>query len=159
LCHESGGCSHAIGKSPCILSKSLGAKNLPLSIYEKECLAIILAFEKWNTYLQHSKFTIHTNKSSPIHFDEDKFNNPTRHKEFFKLMELQYKILYKKGQQTKQQMHYLGDHTTSVCALFVSEAEEEMGMESELKRKEAKFNKENADTNLYAMEEVDVAKL
>jgi hypothetical protein len=41
----------------------------------------------------------------------------------------------------------------------VSEAEEEMGMESELKRKEAKFNKENADPNLYAMEEVDVAKL
>jgi hypothetical protein len=36
--------------------------------------------------------------------------------------------------------------------------EEEMGMESEMKRKEDKFNKENADPD-YAMEEDDVVKL
>lgn len=37
--------------------------------------------------------------------------------------------------------------------------EEEMGLEAELKRKEADFNKENADPDLSAMEEDDVAKL
>jgi len=33
------------------LSKPLGPKNLGLSVYEKECLAILLAIDKWRSYL------------------------------------------------------------------------------------------------------------
>jgi hypothetical protein len=35
------------------LSKALGPRNQALSVYEKECLAILLAIDKWRPYLQH----------------------------------------------------------------------------------------------------------
>lgn len=39
------------------ISKALAPKNLGLSIYEKEFLAIIHAIEKWRSYLLHNQFT------------------------------------------------------------------------------------------------------
>lgn len=33
------------------VNRALGAKNLGLSTYEKECLAIILAVDEWRPYL------------------------------------------------------------------------------------------------------------
>jgi hypothetical protein len=42
------------------LSKALGKKSQILSIYEKECLALILAADKWKPYLHHQPFTIAT---------------------------------------------------------------------------------------------------
>jgi hypothetical protein len=36
------------------LSKALGPKQRALSTYEKEFLAILLAMEKWRSYLQHA---------------------------------------------------------------------------------------------------------
>lgn len=35
------------------LSKALGVKAQALSTYEKECLALIMAVNKWKSYLQH----------------------------------------------------------------------------------------------------------
>jgi len=35
------------------LSKPLGIKNQALSVFEKECLAILLAIDRWRPYLQH----------------------------------------------------------------------------------------------------------
>lgn len=40
------------------LSKDVCAKNQSMSTYEKECLAIILAVDKWRSYLQHQEFII-----------------------------------------------------------------------------------------------------
>jgi hypothetical protein len=40
------------------LSQALCARNQTLSTYEKECMAIILAVNKWRAYLQHKEFTI-----------------------------------------------------------------------------------------------------
>lgn len=74
-------------------SKALGPKNQTLSTYDKECLAIILAIDKWKTYLQHRPFTIHTNQQSLVHLGDHKFNTAIQQKAFFKLMGLQYKIL------------------------------------------------------------------
>jgi hypothetical protein len=42
------------------LSKALSPRSQTMSTYEKECLAIILAVEKWKAYLQHREFTILT---------------------------------------------------------------------------------------------------
>jgi hypothetical protein len=79
------------------LSKALGVKNQTLSIYDKECLAILIAIEKWKTYLQHRPFTIFTDQKSLIHLGSNKINTTVQRKAFFKLMGFQYKIMYKKG--------------------------------------------------------------
>jgi hypothetical protein len=79
------------------LGKALGPKNQSLSIYDKECLAIVLALERWKSYLQHKAFTVYTDQRSLIHLGDHKFNTPIQQKAFFKLMGFQYKILYKKG--------------------------------------------------------------
>ena len=55
------------------LSKALGPKAQGLPTYEKECLAILLAVEKWKSYLQHDHFTISTDHRSLIHFQDKKF--------------------------------------------------------------------------------------
>jgi hypothetical protein len=79
------------------LSRALGPKNQALSIYDKECLAILLAIERWKTYLQHGTFVIHTDQKSLTQLGEHKFNTTIQQKAFFRLMGLQYKIVYKKG--------------------------------------------------------------
>lgn len=57
------------------LSKALSSKHLGLSTYEKELLAVLMATQKWRTYLLGQKFAIKTdhealkyfmNKSSPL---------------------------------------------------------------------------------------------
>jgi hypothetical protein len=79
------------------LSKALGKKNQALSIYDKEYLAILLAVDKWRTCLQHRSFTIHMDQRSSIHLGDHKFNTTVQQKVLFKLLGLQYKIVYKKG--------------------------------------------------------------
>lgn len=44
------------------VSKPLGVKNMGLSAYEKENLAILLAVNHWRSYLQHGTFVIFTNQ-------------------------------------------------------------------------------------------------
>jgi hypothetical protein len=83
------------------LSKALSNKSQAMSTYEKECLAIILAVDKWKPYLQQQPFTIATDQKSLIHLNEQKLTDGVQHKAFVKLMGLQYKILYKKGQDNK----------------------------------------------------------
>jgi cytoskeleton-associated protein 5 len=52
------------------LSKALGPRAQALSTYEKECLAILLAVNKWKHYLQHKEFTILTDHKSLTHLSE-----------------------------------------------------------------------------------------
>ena len=54
------------------MSKALGARNRALSIYEKECLAILLAIEKWRSYIQHQTFIIRTDHQSLQHLTEQR---------------------------------------------------------------------------------------
>jgi hypothetical protein len=83
------------------LSKALSKKAQTLSTYEKECLAIILAVDKWKAYLQHQMFTIATDQRSLIHLGEQKLLDGMYHKAFVKLLGLHYKIAYKKGLENK----------------------------------------------------------
>jgi hypothetical protein len=64
------------------LSRALGPKNQALSIYDKECLAILLAIEKWKPYLQHGSFVIHTDQKSLTQLGEHKFNTMIQQKAF-----------------------------------------------------------------------------
>lgn len=83
------------------ISKALGSKSQSLSTYEKECLAILLAIRKWRQYLQHNVFTIQTDHKSLIHLGEQQLLTGMQHKAFLKLMGLQYKLRYKKGQENQ----------------------------------------------------------
>lgn len=58
---------------------------------------MILAVEKWQPYLQHCEFTIHTDHKSLIHLEEHKISNTIQQKAFIKLLGLQYKLMYKQG--------------------------------------------------------------
>jgi transposase InsO family protein/ribosomal protein L21E len=79
------------------LSKALCPKNQTLSTYEKECMAILLAIDKWRSYLQHQEFLIRTDQKSLLHLAEQRLTTGIQHKAFVKLMGLTYKIQYKKG--------------------------------------------------------------
>jgi len=52
------------------LSKLLSGRNQGLSTYEKECMAILLAVDKWRCYLQHQQFGIKTDHKSLLFLTE-----------------------------------------------------------------------------------------
>jgi transposase InsO family protein len=79
------------------ISKALGPRNLGLSIYEKECLAILFAVDHWRSYLQHGEFLIKTDQQSLIHLDDQRVSTAWQQKALTKLLGLQYKIVYHKG--------------------------------------------------------------
>ena len=56
------------------LSKPVCAKNQGLSTYEKECMAIIMAVDKWRSYLHHQKFVIKTDHRSLLFLTERRAN-------------------------------------------------------------------------------------
>lgn len=79
------------------LSKPLCPRNQTLSVYEKECLAILMAVEKWRPYLQHRQFIIRTDHRSLLYLTEQRVTSKLQHKALVRLMDLDYKIQYKKG--------------------------------------------------------------
>lgn len=60
-------------------------------------MAIILAVEKWKSYLQHQEFTIRTDHKSLLHLTEQRVTSKIQQKAIFKLMDLQFKIVYKQS--------------------------------------------------------------
>ena len=79
------------------LSKHLCPRSQTLSVYEKECLAILMAIDRWRPYLQHKKFLIRTDHKSLLHITEQRVTSKIQHKALVKLMDLDYQIQYKKG--------------------------------------------------------------
>jgi hypothetical protein len=79
------------------LSKSLGIQNSKLSIYEKEFLAVIMAIDRWKTYLQRGPFVILTDHKSLCTLGDQQLGTELQRKAMSKLMGLQFEIRYKKG--------------------------------------------------------------
>ncbi|XP_066324466.1 uncharacterized protein [Miscanthus floridulus] len=79
------------------LSKPVCAKNQALSTYEKECMAIIMAIHKWRAYLQNQEFIIITDHRSLLHLSDQRVTTKLQQKALLKLMDLQFRIQYKKG--------------------------------------------------------------
>jgi len=70
------------------MSKALGVKAQQLSTYEKECLAVIMAFTRWKPYLQYKEFCILTNQRSLVHLGEQTLHEGLQQKAFIKLLGL-----------------------------------------------------------------------
>jgi hypothetical protein len=79
------------------VSKPLGIKTQGLSTYEKEYLAILVAVEKWRSYLQLAEFEIHTDQKALIHLNDQRLHTVWQQKVFTKLLGLRYRIVYKRG--------------------------------------------------------------
>lgn len=79
------------------LSQPLSARNTALSTYEKECMAVLLAIEKWRSYLLGQEFVIRTDHRSLQFLTEQKATTKLQQKALLKLMDLNFRIQYKKG--------------------------------------------------------------
>lgn len=77
------------------LSKAVSAKNQALSTYEKECMAIMLAVDKWRAYLQNQEFLIRTDHKSLAHITNQRVATKMQQKAILKMMDLKYKVIYK----------------------------------------------------------------
>jgi hypothetical protein len=55
------------GHPVAFVSRSLGPRNKGFSVYEKEYLAILLAMQQWQPYLQLWEFVIRTDHKSLTH--------------------------------------------------------------------------------------------
>jgi len=77
------------------LSQALSTRNFALSTYEKKCLAIILAVEKWRSYLHAIPFTIKTDHKSLLHLTDQRIHTKIQQKALLKLMDLDFTIVYK----------------------------------------------------------------
>ncbi|KAL0318287.1 UNVERIFIED_CONTAM: Retrovirus-related Pol polyprotein from transposon.6 [Sesamum angustifolium] len=83
------------------LSKALATKNLGLSTYGKEFLALLLAVTKWKHYLQGHHFIIRTDQKSLKHILDQRVDSVLQHKWITKLLGLSYEIQYKKGHENR----------------------------------------------------------
>ncbi|KAD1183178.1 hypothetical protein E3N88_43191 [Mikania micrantha] len=79
------------------ISKALSVKQLSLSVYEKELLAILMAVKQWHHYLLPRKFIIKTDQKSLKYLLTQKITTPLQQTWLAKLMGYTYEISYKKG--------------------------------------------------------------
>ena len=81
------------------MSQSLGPKNLGMSIYEKELLALVTAVTKWRHYLEGSHFIIKTDHQSLKYLLDQRITTTLQQKWLTKLLGLSYEIQYRKGKE------------------------------------------------------------
>ncbi|KAL1224617.1 putative mitochondrial protein [Cardamine amara subsp. amara] len=101
---ETDACTHGIGAvlmqnghPLAYISRHLKGKQLHLSIYEKELLAVIFAVQKWRHYLLPNHFFIKTDQRSLKYLLEQRLNTPIQQQWLPKLMEFSYEIQYRQG--------------------------------------------------------------
>ncbi|KAL0446254.1 UNVERIFIED_CONTAM: Retrovirus-related Pol polyprotein from transposon.6 [Sesamum latifolium] len=83
------------------LSKALSPRNLGLSAYEKEFLAILQAVKKWKHYLVGHHFIIRTDHQTLKHILEQKVDTALQQKWISKLLGLDYEVQYKNWRENK----------------------------------------------------------
>ena len=78
-------------------SKALGVNNQKKSIYENEFLAIMMAIDRWRSYLSRTPFVIKTDHKSLCHLGDQKLTSDLQRKAMTKLVGLQFTIQCNKG--------------------------------------------------------------
>jgi hypothetical protein len=79
------------------ISKALGPRQLNLSAYERELLAIVYAVTKWKHYLRGRRFLIRTDHSSLKFLLDHKATHEAQQVWLTKLLGFDYDIEYRKG--------------------------------------------------------------
>ena len=103
---ETDACGHGIGAvlmqeghPIAYISRHLKGKQLHLSIYEKELLAVVFAVQKWRHYLLPNHFIIKTDQKSLKYLLEQRLNTPIQQQWLPKLLEFDYEIQYRQGKE------------------------------------------------------------
>uniref|UniRef100_A0A2N9J8Y4 Reverse transcriptase n=1 Tax=Fagus sylvatica TaxID=28930 RepID=A0A2N9J8Y4_FAGSY len=87
------------GRPIAYYSQGLKGKNLFLSTYEKELLALVLSVKKWRPYLLGKPFVIKTDQQSLKHLLEQRVGTPMQQKWITKLLGYPFVLEYKKGKE------------------------------------------------------------
>lgn len=80
-------------------SHALQGRNLLLSTYEKEMLALVLAVERWRHYLLGRQFKVYTVQQSLKYLWDQKIITIARQRWLYKLMMFDFVIIYKRGKE------------------------------------------------------------
>ena len=80
-------------------SQALKGKNLALSTYEKELLALVVAVKKWRHYLLGRPFVITTDHQSLKYLLEQRVGTPAQQKWITKLLGYVFIVKYKHGKE------------------------------------------------------------
>jgi len=90
------------GKRPiAYFSQALHGRNLTLSAYEKEMLALVSSVKKWRPYLLGHRFVIRTDHRSLKFLWDQAIATEAQQKWLLKLMGYDFLIEYKKGQDNR----------------------------------------------------------
>jgi hypothetical protein len=99
-CDASGGGIGAVlmqsGQPLAYLSQGLKGKNLSLSTYEKELIALVMAIRKWRHYLLGQNFKVRTDQQALKYLLEQMIGTPAQQKWVSKLMGFDFTVEYKK---------------------------------------------------------------
>ena len=82
-------------------SQALHGKNMLLSTYEKEMLALVMAVCKWQHYLLGRRFLVRTDQRSLKYLWSQKLTTDAQQRWLSKLMGFDLKIEYKKGSENR----------------------------------------------------------
>ncbi|CAN6473212.1 unnamed protein product [Victoria cruziana] len=101
------------------MSKALTHRARPLSTYEKELLAIVLAVEKWRPYLLGRRFVVRTDHSSLRYMLSQRVSTPTQQRWLAKLLGYDFVIEYKKGTENSaaDSLSRLTEHLCTLSAI------------------------------------------
>jgi hypothetical protein len=80
-------------------SQALQEKQLLLSTYEKEILALVMAVQKWRPYLLGRRFVVRSDQHSLKYLWSQKISTIAQQKWLYKLMGSDFSIEYKKGKE------------------------------------------------------------
>jgi hypothetical protein len=78
-------------------SQAIKGRNLSMSTYEKEMMALIAAVQKWRPYLLGQRFVVRTDQKSLRHLLEQTITTDAQQKWLVKLLGYDFTIEYKKG--------------------------------------------------------------
>ena len=80
-------------------SQALKGRNLALSTYERELLALATVVHKWRSYLVGRPFLVKTDQQSLKNLLKQKIGNPAQQKWITKLLGYAFIVEYKKGKE------------------------------------------------------------
>jgi hypothetical protein len=108
------------GQPIAFFNKAVSIANQKVSTYEKEFLVVLMAIDKWRSYLARQPFLSVTDHKSLCYLQDQSLSTKMQRKAMVKLAGLQFKLQYKRGPDNKvaDALSRLG-HNFAIQSTFV----------------------------------------